>query len=76
MSELKGKEADKFGERMLETEREMICKCGHHKNFHINEFVDDGACAYGMRIGEKGVIKEGCNCKKFVESQKSEEDGE
>jgi len=29
-----------------------------------------------MRIGEKGVIKEGCNCKKFVESQKSEEDGE
>lgn len=46
-----------------------ICECGHHKNFHLNEFTGEKGCVYGMRIGEEGIINEGCKCKMFLEDK-------
>lgn len=46
--------------------KEEICKCGHDKAFHLNEFTGEQRCVYGLTIGEKGIISEGCKCVKFT----------
>lgn len=47
-------------------EQSELCKnCGHEKEFHFGQFSEIGRCVYGMRIGDKGIIKEGCDCRKF-----------
>jgi len=54
------------------TQNQICANCGHHKRFHINEFTNESECLYGWRIGEKGVINIGCDCKKFIPQNHTE----